>query len=138
MPGLGFLDTNVLVYAYDSTNPEKSRVARELLGEAVAGGHVISTHVLAEFASAMLHRVTPRADPKLLAEALDVLAPIRVIVADAEVVRRAIAARTAYGLHFYDSMIVAAAERAGCNRLLSEDFNTGQNYFGITAENPFQ
>lgn len=138
MPGLGFLDTNVLVYAYDYTHPEKRRVARELLGEAVAGGHVISTHVLAEFAAAMLHRVAPRADPKLLAEALDVLAPIRVIVADAEVVRRAIAARTAYGLHFYDSMIVAAAERAGCKRLLSEDFNTGQNYFGITAENPFK
>ncbi len=138
MPGLGFLDTNVLVYAYDSTNPAKRRVARQLLEEALTGRHVISTHVLAEFAAAMLHRVTPRAEPKLLTEALDVLAPIRVIVADGEVVRRAVAARVAYGLHFYDSMIVAAAERAGCNRLLSEDFNAGQSYFGVSAENPFQ
>ena len=138
MPGLGFLDTNVLVYAYDYTNPEKRRVARRLLEEAIAGKHVISTHVLTEFAAAMLHKVTPRADPKLLAEALDVLAPIRLIIADAEVVRRAITARTAYGLHFFDGMIVAAAERAGCDCILSEDFNTGQSYFGITAENPFQ
>jgi predicted nucleic acid-binding protein len=138
MSSLGFLDTNVLVYAYDSTNPAKRRVARGLLEEAVKGMHVISTQVLAEFAAAMLHRVTPRADPKLLAEALDVLAPVRLIVADGEVVRRAIAARTSYGLHFYDSMIVAAAERAGCDRLLSEDFNSGQSYFGITAENPFR
>lgn len=138
MPDLRFLDTNVLVYAYDSANPAKRQVARELLSEAVIGRHVISTHVMAEFAAAMLHKVNPPADPKLLVEALDVLAPIRLVVADAEVVRRAIAARAAYGLHFYDGMIVAAAERAGCNQILSEDFDTGQSYFGITVENPFR
>lgn len=39
---------------------------------------------------------------------------------------------------FYDGMIVAAAERAGCKRILSEDFNTGQEYFGVTVANPFR
>jgi predicted nucleic acid-binding protein len=34
-------------------------------------------------------------------------------------------------------MIVAAAERAGCGRIWSEDFNAGQKYFGITVTNPF-
>ena len=43
----------------------------------------------------------------------------------------------AYGIHFYDGMIVAAAERAGCQRILSEDFNAGQEYFGVTVVNPF-
>jgi predicted nucleic acid-binding protein len=42
-----------------------------------------------------------------------------------------------YGIHFYDGMIVAAAERAGCGRIWSEDFNAGQKYFGITVTNPF-
>jgi predicted nucleic acid-binding protein len=126
-----------LIYAYDYTEPEKRRIARKLLQEAIEGQHVISTHVMAEFAAAMLHKVTPRVDPKLLAEALDNLSPIRLVVADGEVVRRAIAARTAYGLYFYDCLIVAAAERAGCARILSEDFNSGQEYFGVTAVNPF-
>jgi predicted nucleic acid-binding protein len=47
-------------------------------------------------------------------------------------------ARAAYGLHFYDGMIVAAAERGGCERIWSEDLNAGQKYFGVTVENPFQ
>ena len=39
--------------------------------------------------------------------------------------------------HFYDGMIVAAAERGGCRRILSEDLNAGQKYFQIPVENPF-
>jgi hypothetical protein len=34
-------------------------------------------------------------------------------------------------------MIVAAAERGGCQKVWSEDFSAGQNYFGIPVENPF-
>lgn len=34
-------------------------------------------------------------------------------------------------------MIVAAAEAAGCSRILSEDLSHGTSYFGITVENPF-
>jgi predicted nucleic acid-binding protein len=59
------------------------------------------------------------------------------ITPDLELIRRAVEAHRAYGLHFYDSMIVAAAERTNCERLWSEDFNAGQEYFGVTVENPF-
>ena len=68
-------------------------------------------------------------------EALEV---IWLVVPDAELVRRAVEARAAYGLHFYDGMIVAAAERARCKRILSEDFSAGQEYFGVTVSNPFR
>ena len=69
---------------------------------------------------------------------LDSLSPIRVIPADAIMVRRAVEARAKYGIHFYDGMIVAAAERAGCTRIWSEDLNPGQSYFGVAVENPFR
>jgi predicted nucleic acid-binding protein len=52
-------------------------------------------------------------------------------------VRRAIEAQLAYGVHFYDGMIIAAAECGGCSRIWSEDFNSGQDYFGIPARPPF-
>lgn len=68
---------------------------------------------------------------------LDALAPIRVVAPDAEMVQRAVAAHARYGVHFYDGMIVTAAERAGCKRIWSEDLNVGQTYFGIRVENPF-
>jgi len=138
MNGADFLDTNVVVYAYDESNPRKQEVARRLVEEAVSGKIVISTQVLGEFASTMLHKVSPPATADAVMKGLDALANIRLVVPDAELVRRAVEARAAYGIHFYDGMIVAAAERAGCTRILSEDLNTGQEYFGVTVSNPFR
>lgn len=69
---------------------------------------------------------------------LDALGPIRLIVPDGDIVRRAVEARAEYGVHLYDGMIVAAAERGGCGRIWSEDLNAGRQYFGIAVENPFR
>jgi predicted nucleic acid-binding protein len=78
------------------------------------------------------------ATPDAVTTLVDKLSPIKLVVSDREIVRRAVQARAAYGIHFYDGMIVAAAERAGCQRILSEDFNAGQEYFGVTVLNPFR
>jgi len=65
------------------------------------------------------------------------MAPIRLVTPDAELIRRAVEVRASYGIPFYDGMIVAAAERARCGRIWSEDLNAGQEYFGVTVANPF-
>jgi predicted nucleic acid-binding protein len=72
-----------------------------------------------------------------VAAILDAIAPIPLVIPDGEMVRRAVDARAEYGIHFYDGMIVAAAERAGCAFIWSEDLNPGQAYFGVRVENPF-
>jgi predicted nucleic acid-binding protein len=132
-----FLDTNVLVYAYDPSDQRKQQIAQSLVRRALAGEIVISTQVLAEFAATLLHKVSPAVPPADVAAVLDALGPIGVLVPDGDLVRRAVQVRGAYGIHFYDGMIVAAAERGGCERLWSEDLNSGQQYFGVTVENPF-
>ena len=137
MPAPDFLDTNVLVYAYDASNPKKQRVAQDLVRRAVAGAIVISSQVLAEFAATLLHKLSPAASPEDVLALLVFNGPIKIVAADAEMVRRAVEARASYGLHFYDGMIVAAAQRAGCPRIWSEDLNAGQKYFGVTVANPF-
>ena len=133
-----FLDANVLVYAYDPGDDRKQKIARELLKRAMDGMIVLSTQVLAEFASTVLHKKKPPADPDDVKTILDALNPIRVVVPDPSMVRRAVEAHQAYGIHFYDGMIIAAAERARCARIWSEDMNSGQQYFGISVENPFR
>jgi predicted nucleic acid-binding protein len=138
MSGPDFLDANVLVYAYDVTDRAKQSIAQDLVRRAVAGGMVISTQVLAEFAATLLHKLTPAPSSADVIALLDTLAPIRLIAPDHDIVRRAVEAKAAYGLHFYDGMIVAAAERAGCERIWSEDLNPGQKYFGVTVANPFR
>jgi predicted nucleic acid-binding protein len=137
MPGPDFLDTNVLVYAYDASAPAKQRVAQDLVRRAVAGDFLVSTQVLAEFSATLLHKLVPPVSGKNVIALLDALAPIRLILPDGDMVRRAVEARAEYGLHFYDGMIVAAAERAECERIWSEDLSAGQKYFGVTATNPF-
>lgn len=135
MSGPDFLDTNVLVYAYDASHPDKRKAAQELVRLAITGEILTSTQVLAEFAATLLHKVS--AAPVEVKVILDTLAPIKVIVPDREIIFRAVEARDKYGIHFYDGMIVAAAERGGSARILSEDLNPGQKYFGIAVENPF-
>jgi predicted nucleic acid-binding protein len=132
-----FLDSNVLVYAYDARYPEKRAVAQELVRLACAGEFVVSTQVLAEFSATLLQKFEPAVPPQNLMAILERLAPIRLIVPDAEIVHRAVEAHAAYGIHFYDGMIVAAAERAGAKKIMSEDLNAGQEYFGVTVVNPF-
>jgi predicted nucleic acid-binding protein len=133
-----FLDSNVLVYAYDPTDPLRQRIAQDLVRRALAGEIVISTQVLAEFAATLLHKLSPAARPEDLTTLLDTLGPIRAIAPDNHTVRRAVEARATYGVHFYDGMIIASAERAGCGKIWSEDFNSGQRYFDVIVENPFR
>jgi predicted nucleic acid-binding protein len=137
MSALEFLDTNVLVYSYDIADRGKQEIAQNLVRRALTGDIVTSAQVLGEFAATLLHKVAPRVGPVELIVIMDALGPIPVVATDADMVRRAVEVRGRYGLHFYDSLIVAAAERAGCKTIWSEDLNSGQKYFGISVQNPF-
>lgn len=137
MSATEFLDTNVLVYAYDRSDPRKQKIAQGLLRRALEGEIVASSQVLGEFASTMLHKLAPPAKPGDVAALLDTLGPIYLIPLDGDVVLRAVQAHAQYGLHFYDGMIIATAERGRCQKILSEDLNASQEYFGVKVENPF-
>jgi len=132
-----FLDTNVLLYSLNDSAPVKHRVAQKLVARAIAGEFAISTQVLAELAAVVLKKFADRITPRDLVAFLDTLGPIPLIKPDGEMVRRAVEACAAYGIHFYDAMIVAAAERGGAGTIWSEDLSPGQVYFGVTVANPF-
>jgi predicted nucleic acid-binding protein len=137
MSGRDFLDTNILVYALDVSEPDRHRVAADLVAKAVAGEFVISTQVLAEFAATLLQKFSRHYTAEDVIAILESVDPIPLIQPDGDMVRRAIEAYSAYGIHFYDGMIVAAAERAGCEKIWSEDLNPQHKYFGVTVANPF-
>ena len=103
----------------------------------MAGEIATSSQVLGEFAATLLHKLKPAAKPEDVMALVDTLGPIKLVPIDGDVVLRAVQVRAQYGVHFYDGMIVAAAERGGCQKIWSEDLNAGQEYFGIAIENPF-
>jgi len=134
----GFLDTNVLVYALDVANSRKQGIARVLVARAVAGEFTVSVQVLAELAATLLEKYRSMFTIQEVLAILDSLKPVPLIKPDADLVRRAVEARAAYGVHFYDGMIIAAAERAGSEKIWSEDLNPGEKYFGVAVVNPFR
>ena len=104
---------------------------------ALLGDGVVSVQVLAEFAATLRHKLRPVAPPGVVTEILDAMHSISVVEPQAETVRRAVEAYEQYGVQFYDGMIIAAAEWAGCKKIWSEDLNAEQEYFGVKVEDPF-
>ena len=138
MSGRQFLDTNVAVYAYDAAEPAKQAVAQRLLRQGILEENsVISVQVLGEFFHAVTRRIRR---PMTVAEASSAVTTIRalpVVEIDARLVERAIETLRRYGISYWDALIVAAAERSDCRKLLSEDLNSDQRYHGIVVVNPF-
>jgi len=134
-----FLDTNILVYAYDEHEPEKQIRAQTLLRKAIQEeSAVLSVQVLGEFFVVVTRRIKEPLSASDAEKIIDTLSILLVAEIDLTLVKRAIATQTRYRISYWDSLIVAAAERAGCSTILSEDLNHGQKYNGVLVENPFE
>ena len=69
-----FVDTNVLVYAYDASEPDRRAVAQETLSELMRSNRLrLSTQVLQELYVTLTRKVADRLDPEISA-AVDVAA----------------------------------------------------------------
>lgn len=135
--GRRFIDTNVAVYAYDSSAGEKQTTAQQVLREAAATREgVISVQVLGEFFHATVTRKKLLGVDKARV-ALTALCHLEVVSLDEAMVEEAIGYHERYQLRYWDALILAAAKHSGCVTVLSEDLNEGQLYDGVTVVNPF-
>ncbi len=133
-----FVDSNVFIYAVDKAVSAKQKKARGIVADVFADGSAyrVSSQVLAEFSSVAIRKLG-MATPILLA-LLAEMGKIAHVAIDNALVSRAVEIQGIYGIQYYDAQIVAAAERLGCDSILTEDLNDGQMYCGITAVNPFK
>ncbi len=133
-----FIDTNILVYAFDKKEPEKQKIAADLLSQAIIDeSAIISTQVLSEFYTVITQKIRRPLTPMRALALIDIIAVLPVQEIDLDLVKRAIGTSHRYGISYWDSLIVAAAERGGCTRLISEDLNSGQSYHDIIVHDPF-
>ena len=49
----------------------------------------------------------------------------------------AVETRELFGISYWDAAIIEAARALGCDVVLSEDLSDGQDYAGVSVENPF-
>lgn len=138
-PGRFFLDTNVLVYTFDLSTPEKRTVAQEMVELALTTRQgLISTQVVQEFlnvAGSKFEKPLTSAD---LRRYLDqVLSPLCEVFTSLHLLGRALDVQERYRHGFYDSLIVAAALEAGCTTLYTEDLAAGQRIGSLEIVDPF-
>ena len=139
MSGRFFLDTNILVYSFDATAPRKRDRARELVATALEGAGMISFQVVQEFLNVALLKFASPMTVEQAQEYLDgVLVPLCRVQSDPDLYREALSARLRWRFSFYDSLVVAAALRSGCDTLYSEDLQHGQRIGRLTVVDPFR
>lgn len=130
-----FLDTNVLVYAFDASGETKRERALAVLAEHPDA--VISTQVLLEWFTIVTRKLTPPLPLADAVAAMESLAELEVVLADADLALRAARTSIEAQLSIWDSMVIEAAVVAGCSTILTEDLNDGQIIRGVRVVNPF-
>jgi len=138
MSGRTFLDSNVLVYSVDESPVEKAKHERavELLG-VQPENLVVSTQVLQEFYVVTTRKLRNPLSEERAARAVRGIAKLDVVGIDAPLVLAAVDTSRTAQISLWDALIIEAASRAGCERVLSEDLNAGQVIRGVRIENPF-
>jgi predicted nucleic acid-binding protein len=134
---LAFIDTNVLVYAYDTAAGEKHEIAKSLLAEMWQhpGRVFLSVQVLQELYVTLIRKGTTSPRARAIVSQFNVW-PI--ISTDWQLVEQAMQNVERWQLSFWDGLIVAAAKKAGAVHLYSEDFSEGQNFDGLVVSTPIK
>jgi predicted nucleic acid-binding protein len=130
-----FLDTNIVVYSFDSGDRDRhERAKARLCGLFKRQCCVaVSVQVLQEFFNVMMRK---GANPAVLREVVEYYMRRDVVENSCNLLRRAIDVQQRFQLSFYDENIVAAAQVSGAKELWTEDLNIGQDYGGVVAVNP--
>jgi predicted nucleic acid-binding protein len=125
-----FFDTNVLLYMYDDSEPQKKARAIDLFGQAIEDNRaVLSTQVLQEFyVNATRKLARPLSSERAAARVKD-FARLPLVRVDER--------HRSGSFTFWDALILEAALRCGADRLLTEDLQHGQKIEGLRVENPF-
>jgi predicted nucleic acid-binding protein len=138
--GLFLLDTNIFIYSFDVTAPEKQQQAKLWIEAALRTQRgVISTQVIQEFLNVALRKF---AQPMSVSEAREylrtVLFPMCQHFPSTQFYDRALLLKEETGFSYFDALILTAAAEIGCSTLLTEDLQNGRVVHGVKIMNPFQ
>jgi predicted nucleic acid-binding protein len=139
---VALIDTNILVYRFDTRFPNKQRIALELLRRGIVEDSVRVPHqAILEFVAAVTR---PLIDNRSLLtpedarrEAEEFLTQFSVLYPNEALVRLALRGAAAYQLAWFDAHLWAYAEHYGLSELISEDFPHDRRYGTVRVVNPF-
>ena len=138
MSDSAFLDTNVLVYAFDGADSRKQQAAAKLVRQLLERGMgVVSTQVLQEFFVTVTRKVKSPLSVADARSAIEDFAVLRVVGIDVGHILDAIERHQRLKLSFWDALILTAAADSGCRTLYTEDLSPGSVLDGVEIVSPF-
>lgn len=138
MTGPVFVDTNVLVYRHDASEPAKQARAEDwyqYVWRRRAGR--LSYQVLQELYSTLTRKLKPRFDVDRARALVRGLAAWQPVATDVALLERAWRLEARFSLSWWDALIVAAAQASECRVLLTEDLQAGQMFETVRVVDPF-
>jgi len=139
MSGKSFVDTNILVYAHDSTQGvkhERARALVETLWE--SGDGMLSTQVLQELCIHLRRKSARPLSVEETSKLIEDYSTWDIVVNTAESVLQALEFESRYQISFWDALIVQAASSCEATVIYSEDLADGQTYSSVRVVNPLQ
>jgi predicted nucleic acid-binding protein len=133
-----FVDTNVLVYSRDTSEPQKQEQAMTWMAHlwSTKTGN-LSYQVLQEFYTTVTAKLNPGLDPEKARKDVRSLLVWRPIVVNDRVLENAWLIQDRFQISWWDALIVSAAQLADCRYLLTEDLQENQEFGNLRVTNPF-
>ena len=133
-----FVDTNVLIYAHDRSDPGKQAVAQEALERLwLDGTGTLSTQVLQEAYVVATNINKLAMSHEEARELIEAYSAWPIIVVEPTLILTASRLAEEHRLSFWDALVVEAARVAGAGTLLTEDLQHGRVFDGVRVQDPF-
>ena len=137
-PAAVFLDTNVLVYAFDRSAGRKHELARRLVEACWANENgCMSVQVLQEFYVTVTRKIAAPLESLTARQIVEDLSQWRLHTPAAIDLLQAIDLAQRFQVSFWDAQILQSASSLGCRVIYSEDLSHGQQYGEVQVVNPF-
>jgi predicted nucleic acid-binding protein len=134
-----FVDTNILMYAHDTSAGAKHERAKALVEELWRDrSGIVSTQVLQELCVNLRRKAGRPLDSSATREIVTDYLSWHVVVNGGDSILAALELEEQYRISFWDALVVHAALTAGARTLYSEDLSDGQTYGGVQVRNPLE
>jgi len=133
-----FLDTNIIVYAFDNQDVRKRDIARKYMAYLSEDEeYVLSSQVLNEFCNVAFKKLKPPMSIKDVTVFIYSIPESRILPLTKNTVLKALELKGNYKFSIWDSLIIATAIIAECDYILTENISHSQRIESIEIINPF-
>ncbi len=131
------IDTNIFVYSIDERDPRRKEMACFIIDELVERDTPVALQVCGEFYAATTRRLG-RSSWEAAQASRNLMAASATFAHSRQAMERAFAEAAAGRFSFWDAVLLASADEAGCRYIVSEDMSDGAKLGQVEVLHPFE